>query len=145
MCKNLPAQQGSFLPTCQMDKRKETKSLKHQATLKVHGAITLVGAGGVPPHPEERAPHPCFYLLGRAVPSLPSWHPAFIVLRFPHPVIWWILWRTSLLCSTSELQSCLLPPPAPHVFQLDRFTTTKRITAEPKKELTLPLPFSFWW
>ena len=56
MCKNLPAQQGSFLPTCRMDKRKETKSLKHQATLKVHGAITLVGAGGVPPHPEESSP-----------------------------------------------------------------------------------------
>ena len=35
---------------------KETKSLKHQATLKVHGAITLVGAGGIPPHPEESSP-----------------------------------------------------------------------------------------
>lgn len=59
MCKNLPAHQGSFLSSCQMDKRKETKSLKYQATLKVHRAITPQGGSGgrgVPPHPEDSSP-----------------------------------------------------------------------------------------
>ena len=71
MCKNLPAHQGSFLPSCQMDKKKETKTLKHQATLKASGAITLVR---VTSHSAEKSPTPCFHLLWIAVPSLPSLH-----------------------------------------------------------------------
>lgn len=71
MCKNLPAHQGSFLPSCQMDKKKETKTLKHQATLKASGAITQVR---VISHSAENSPTPCFHLLRTAVPSLPSLH-----------------------------------------------------------------------
>ena len=61
MCKNLPAHQGSFLSSCQMEKRKETKSLKYQATLKVHRAITLQGGsggGGHPTTPRRELPTP---------------------------------------------------------------------------------------
>ena len=103
---------------------KVLKTSSHTQSSRGHHTGAGGGLRGASHHTQKRAPHPCFYLLGRAIPSLPSWHPAFIVLRFPHPVIWWILWRIPLFCFTSEL---LTATPAPHVSQLDRFTTTKRI------------------
>lgn len=126
MRKDRPARRWPLLPISQKNEKEETKTCKASSTQI--SSDQHVGKGHIIFSRKLPTKFPCFYLIYLAVPSLPPSHFLLHRLSFFPPCN--LMYFTELFTFFASFQK--FRAAYPRVFQLNRFTKTKRKNCPPK-------------